>query len=78
LETLPPGARLPSFLIMHGARDPYIGAEQSRRLYRALAHFGGSPRLELDVLPKGTHGGGDFERPETMARVVAFLKDCFE
>ncbi len=63
---------------MHGGRDPYIGAEQSRRLHRALENFGGSSRLELDVLPEGTHGGGDFERPETMARVVAFLEDCFQ
>jgi acetyl esterase/lipase len=78
LEALAPGAFLPSFLIMHGGRDPFIAAEQSRRLYRALASFGGSPRLELDVLPDGTHGGGDFERPETMARVVAFLEDCFQ
>jgi acetyl esterase/lipase len=77
LADLPPGALLPSFLIMHGGRDPYIGAEQSRRLHRALEDFGGSPRLELDVLPEGTHGGGDFERPETMAKVLAFLKDCF-
>ena len=77
LAELPPGAILPSFLIMHGARDPYIGAEQSRRLHRAISAFGGSPRLELDVLPEGTHGGGDFERPEAMARVVGFLNDCF-
>ena len=78
LEALPRRALLPSFLIMHGGRDPFIAAEQSRRLHRALASFGGSPRLELDVLPNGTHGGGDFERPETMARVVGFLEDCFE
>ena len=76
LAHLPPGALLPSFLIMHGGRDPYIGAEQSRRLHRALENFGGSSRLELDVLPNGTHGGGDFERPETMAKVVAFLNCC--
>lgn len=77
LDALPKGAALPAFLIMHGARDPYIGAEQSRRLHRAIQSFGGSPRLELDVLPEGTHGGGDFEREETMARVIAFLNDCF-
>ena len=78
LEDLPPGTPLPSFLIMHGARDPYIGAEQSRRLHRALADFGGSPRLELDLLPNGTHGGGDFELPKTMAKVVSFLSACFQ
>lgn len=78
LKTLPPGVRLPAFLIMHGGRDPYIGAEQSRRLHRALAAFGGAPRLELDVLPEGTHGGGDFERPEAIAKVAAFLQDSFQ
>ena len=78
LEALRPGAPLPPFLIMHGARDPFIAAEQSRRLHRALENFGGSPRLELEVLPEGTHGGGGFERPEAMAKVVAFLTDCFQ
>ncbi len=78
LAELPAGALLPPLLIMHGALDAYIGAEQSRRLHRALQGFGGSPRLELAVLPEGTHGGGAFERPEAMAKVVAFLVDCFK
>ena len=78
LAELPPGAPLPPMLIMHGAMDAYIGAEQSRRLHRALAAHGGSPRLELEVSPDGTHGGGYFERPEAMAKVVAFLKDSFQ
>ena len=52
LAHLPPGALLPSFLIMHGGRDPYIGAEQSRRLHRALEDFGGSSRLEAALAPR--------------------------
>jgi acetyl esterase/lipase len=75
LSELPPGAVLPSVLIMHGALDPYIAPAQSQRLHAALAAHGGSPRLEIDILPRGTHGGGSFEAPETMARVVAFLRD---
>jgi len=33
---------------------------------------GGECRLE--ILPHGTHGGGDFDDPATMGRVVAFLQ----
>ena len=74
LDALPAGAVLPSVLIMHGALDPYIAPEQARRLHRALAGFGTAPRLEIEILPGGTHGGGDFEDPQTMARVIAFLR----
>jgi len=77
LKALAPATPLPAFLIMHGERDPYIAAEQSRRPHRALASFGSSSRLELDVLPNGAHGGRDFKRPKTMKRVVAFLDEIF-
>ncbi len=77
LDHLPPGAALPAFLIMHGALDPYIAPEQARRLHRALAAFGTAPRLEIDILPGGTHGGGEFEQPQTMARVADFLSAAF-
>jgi len=77
LDRLAAGTPLPEFLIMHGALDPFIAAEQSQRLRRAIAAFGTAPRLELDVLPQGTHGGGDFQQPAAMARVVAFLAAAF-
>lgn len=77
LAELPPGAVLPDMLIMHGAKDPYIAAAQSRRLHTALAAHGTAPRLELDILPEGTHGGGSFAEPQTMLRVVAFLDAAF-
>jgi acetyl esterase/lipase len=77
LADLPPGARLPDMLIMHGALDPYIAAAQSRRLHAAVAAQGTASRLDLDILPWGTHGGGEFEEPQTMARVVRFLSDSF-
>ena len=77
LAELPSGARLPDMLIMHGALDPYIAAAQSRRLHAAVAGFGTASRLDLDILPDGTHGGGAFEEPQTMERVVAFLTASF-
>lgn len=77
LAELSPGARLPDMLIMHGALDPYIAAAQSRRLHAAVAAFGTASRLDLDILPEGTHGGGEFEAPQTMQRVVEFLNASF-
>jgi acetyl esterase/lipase len=77
LAELPPGTRLPDMLIMHGARDPYIAAAQGRRLHLAVAQFGTCARLDLEILPDGTHGGGEFEEPQTMDRVVSFLSASF-
>lgn len=77
LADLPPGTRLPDMLIMHGARDPYIAAAQARRLHAAVAAFGTASRLDLDILPDGTHGGGEFEDPATLDRVSAFLATSF-
>lgn len=77
LAELPQGARLPDMLIMHGALDPYIAAAQSRRLHAAVAAHRTASRLDLDILPDGTHGGGEFEEPQTMDRVAAFLSASF-
>ncbi len=78
IAELPPGARMPDMLIMHGALDPYIAAAQSRRLHQAVAAHGSASRLDLDILPQGTHGGGEFAEPQTMARVIAFLRAAFD
>lgn len=78
LRDLPIGARLPDMLIMHGAQDPYLAPAQSRRLHGAVAAFGTAWHLDLDILPDGTHGGGAFEEPQAMARVVRFLTDSFD
>jgi acetyl esterase/lipase len=77
IAELPPGARLPDMLIMHGALDPYIAAAQSRRLHAAVAAHGTASRLGLDILPWGTHGGAEFEEPQTITRVIRFLADSF-
>lgn len=78
LDDLPAKARLPDMLIMHGAKDPYIASAQSRRLHAALAVHATASRLDLNILPDGTHGGGEFEAPQTMARVTRFLTDSFD
>lgn len=77
LAELPQGTRLPDMLIMHGALDPYIAAAQSRRLHAAVAAFGTTSRLDLDILPAGTHGGGEFAETQSMDKVVTFLRTSF-
>ncbi|MBI1415702.1 MAG: alpha/beta hydrolase fold domain-containing protein [Limimaricola sp.] len=77
LDALPADALLPPFLIMHGALDPLIAPRQSHRLLAGLAAFGNAPRLALEILPGGTHGGGDFEQPAAIDRVVNFLHQSF-
>ncbi len=71
IQKLPAGVTPPPFLIMHGAQDQMIGRGQSERLAAALVARGGSAQFVL--LPEGGHGTGDFEKPETVAQVIAFL-----
>lgn len=71
IMTLPAGATLPPFLIMHGAQDDFIAARQSERLAAALRARGGT--AELVILPDGTHGGGGFTDAAATQRVVAFF-----
>jgi acetyl esterase/lipase len=77
LDGLSPGTPLPPFLILHGALDPLIAARQSQRLAAGLAGFGTCPRLELAILPDGTHGGGGFRAPAVLERVLRFLSQSF-
>lgn len=72
LAALGEAAILPPFLIMHGARDPLIAPRQSQRLAAAITARGGE--ADLVILPRGTHGGGDFAEPAATARVVAFFE----
>ncbi len=65
---------LPAFLIMHGAKDPMIGAPQSERLYNAISAKFGTSSVEYHLLPNGTHGGGDFQTIEAEDTVINFLK----
>lgn len=77
LAALPAETQLPPMLIMHGAADPLIGRGQSGRLFYALLNHQGAQTLEYVLLPHGTHGGGDFEKPETIQRVIEFLQSHF-
>jgi acetyl esterase/lipase len=77
LEKLPAGTGLPAFLIMHGARDPLIARGQSGRLFSALLARPEIRTVEYVLLPEAGHGSGDFKKPETLARVMSFLKACF-
>lgn len=77
LDALDPATPLPDVLIVHGALDPIIGRLQSARLAFALAARPVSARIEFVVLPRGTHGGGEFTEPATRDRAIAFLKHSF-
>ncbi len=74
IEQLPDNARLPPFLIMHGARDPLIAARQSERLREAIAASPASGGVRLEILPNGTHGGGEFRDPAAIGEVIAFFE----
>lgn len=78
LEQLAAGTPLPAILIQHGLKDDRIAAGQSRRLHAAFEKHGTSPRLELDLLPDGSHGRGSFAEPAIAVRVIEFLKQSFE
>lgn len=77
LEKLPAGTKIPAFLIMHGARDPVVARGQSGRLFSALLAYRDVGGLEYVLLPESGHGSGDFQKPETIERVVSFLEACF-
>lgn len=65
---------IPPFLIMHGAKDPMIGAKQSERLRDAITAKFGSWAVEYHLLPNGDHGGGDFKTQASEDMVISFLK----
>jgi acetyl esterase/lipase len=72
LAALPATEMPPPFLIMHGAKDPFIGRGQSERLRDALLSRNQSS-VEYHLLPDGTHGGGDFEDAAATGLVIDFL-----
>ena len=64
----------PPFLIMHGDRDPLIGAPQSVRLRDALQRKFGPAAAEYHLLPDSGHGGGAFDSDRYQGLVVKFLR----
>ena len=67
------GPGLPPFLIQHGADDDLVPVEQSLLLAQALRSVLPESSVRLDIIPRSLHGGPNFETPENMARVFAFL-----
>ena len=74
LAALPAEAKVPPFLIMHGAEDANISRLQSGRLFMALLSRPGTEDLTYRLLPGSGHGSGAFKRLDAMAEVVAFLR----
>jgi acetyl esterase/lipase len=74
LAALPPEAKLPPFLIMHGAEDTNISPIQSGRLFMALLSRPGTEELEYRLLPGSGHGSGAFRRLDAIAEVVGYLR----
>lgn len=75
LAALPPEARLPAFLILHGAEDTNISRVQSGRMFMAILSRPGTQDLQYHLLPASGHGSGGFRRLDAMLEVVQFLKD---
>jgi acetyl esterase/lipase len=73
IAALPSGTALPPFLIMHGAKDAYVGAGQSERLRDAILAAPGNAGAEYELLPEGGHGSGSFQEAPATERVIAFL-----
>lgn len=73
IKQLPDNVRLPPFLIMHGSKDPLIAARQSERLRDALEASPANGGVSLQILPGGTHGGGDFKKPAAIEVVIDFF-----
>ncbi len=73
LDLLPENTDI-RFLIMHGGIDPMIGAPQSERLYNAIISKFGIASATYYFLPKGDHGGGEFQEIDAENNVIEFLR----
>lgn len=62
----------PPFFIQNGDADCNVGTKQSSLLQAALTQAGASSVYE--VIPGAGHGGPQFETPENIAKIVAFLE----
>jgi dipeptidyl aminopeptidase/acylaminoacyl peptidase len=64
---------MPPLLVQHGSADPQVPVSQSIDFVQAIAERAGPGRCEFDILPGAGHGSPEFETPENVARVFAFL-----
>ncbi|WP_077919311.1 alpha/beta hydrolase [Spirosoma sp. 209] len=63
----------PPFFIEHGTEDPLVPTEQSKLLAAALQDVLGPASVSLTLLEGAGHGGPQFNTPENLAKVFAFL-----
>jgi acetyl esterase/lipase len=63
----------PPFFIEHGLEDQLVPTEQSKNFYAELLKILGNERVTLTLLPGTRHGGPQFETPENLTAVFAFL-----
>jgi len=63
----------PPFFIEHGTADPIVPTQQSQNFYADLVKVLGQDKVTLTLLEGAGHGGPQFETPENLAKVFAFL-----
>jgi acetyl esterase/lipase len=66
----------PPFLIQHGDADPLVPMEQSEILADALKAAGA--KVELQPMAGAGHGGPQFQTPENLLKVKAFLDSALK
>jgi acetyl esterase/lipase len=63
----------PPFFIEHGTKDMLVPTQQSIQFSTELAKVLGQDKVTLTLLEGANHGGPQFETPENLAKVFAFL-----
>jgi acetyl esterase/lipase len=63
----------PPFFIEHGTNDPLVPTQQSIHFAAALSAVLGSDKVTYTPIEGAGHGGPQFEAPENLEKVFAFL-----
>ncbi|WP_375434990.1 alpha/beta fold hydrolase [uncultured Hymenobacter sp.] len=63
----------PPFFIEHGTDDPIVPTQQSQNFHADLVKVLGKDHVTLTLLEGAGHGGPQFETPENLGKVFAFL-----
>ncbi|MDR2476417.1 MAG: alpha/beta hydrolase [Treponema sp.] len=64
---------MPPMLIQHGRRDHLVPWQQSKIFVEKIRSVCGADRVEFDILETADHADKQFESPENMEKVFAFL-----
>ncbi|MEI6410786.1 MAG: alpha/beta hydrolase [Bacteroidota bacterium] len=62
------------FFIQHGSNDKLVPTQQSMEFVEKLTPILGKENVMFEVLEGANHGGPDFETPENIKKVMAFLE----